>query len=89
MRVGILDDETQDPLGGLHRYLQTHRRAPIMQVNEPRPDLEPVQQFGDRLPDGAKRNHRQHVGLAVAGQIWRDNVSRLRERGNDLPEHSR
>ena len=88
MRVGVLDDEAQDPLRRLHRDLQAHRRSPVMQVNEPRPDREPVQQFGDRLTDGGKRNCRQHVGLAAAGQIGRDDVSGLRQRRHDLREHS-
>jgi hypothetical protein len=88
MRIGVLDDEAQDLLGRLHRDLQAHRRSPIMQINETRPDLEAVQQFGNRLTDGRKRDHRQHIGLAMAGQIGRDDIRGLRQRGHDIPEHS-
>jgi hypothetical protein len=89
MRVGVLDDQPQDPLGRLHRDLQTDRRAPIVQVDEARPDLEPLQQLGHRLPDRRERDVRQHVGLAVPREVWSDDMSYWRQGGNDLAEHPR
>ena len=89
MRVGVLDDESQDQLGRLHRDLQAHRRSPIMEVDEARPDLEVIQEFGYRLTDGRERDLRQRIGLTVARQIGGDDLSGLRQRGNNVPEHPR
>lgn len=75
MRVGILDDETQDLLRRLHRDVQAHRRSPVVQVDEARPHAKAVEQFGDGLAPGGEGNPRQHVGLAVTGHVGRDDMA--------------
>lgn len=55
MGIGVLHDEAQHAFGRLHRDMQAHRRAVVVQVDVARPDRQPLQQLQDRFTEYRKR----------------------------------
>jgi hypothetical protein len=55
VRVGVLDDQAGDQFWRFHSDLEADRRSVIVQVDVPPPDLETLEQLGDRVAQRRER----------------------------------
>ena len=89
MRVGVLDDQTEDLLRGRHGDMESYGGAPVVKVDVARSNREVLEELLQRVRECLKRWFWQQIGFAVTREIGRDHVGGFGERGYDVADDRR